>query len=79
MMKGYTDLASLPEDERIDVIGRSVMEQKLTVAFFVDSDPPEKADRYIQKLVERFPGICIKDKGPGPIPGVLVVKVGPPA
>jgi hypothetical protein len=72
-MEGYADIADLPEDERITIIGRQA-ERKI-VGFFVDDD--EKADRYIDKLIQRFKIRVIER-----VPNLLVkntvfVKVGP--
>jgi hypothetical protein len=50
-MKAFADLADLPEDERIRIIGQTA-EQGQRVGFFVDDDA--KADRYIQKLTSQF-------------------------
>lgn len=50
-MKTFADLADLPEDERIRIIGETA-EQGQRVGFFVDDDA--KADRYIEKLTKRF-------------------------
>ncbi len=72
----YRDIADLEEDDRIDMIGRKVEEQKKTVAFITDSDPG-KADRYIRKLLKRFPGIQVLDRIPGPVANTITVKVGP--
>jgi hypothetical protein len=57
MIKGFADLADLPEDDRITVIGQAVMDGN-QVAVPVDEEGPdgyEKADRYVKKLLERFP------------------------
>src|SRR4051794_22600592 len=71
-MKGYADLHNLSEDERIDFIGRSVMEgpassgdKPVMNAFVVDDHA--KADRYVQKLKQKFPGIRIIDRFDGPV------------
>lgn len=75
-MPDYLDIADADEDSRIDLIGRSVVESGKTVAFFTDADPG-KADRYIKKLTDRFPGLKILGRFNGPIAGVVTVKVGP--
>jgi hypothetical protein len=70
-MKGFADLADLPEDERIAIIAETAQTQ--IVGFFVDDDA--KADRYIRKLgtrvrvIERRPNFLVK--------GTVFVKVGP--
>jgi hypothetical protein len=53
------------------------MREKLVVGFVTDSDHG-KADRYIAKLTERFPGIRILWRGNGSVPNTVLVKVGPP-
>ncbi len=72
--KGFADLADLPEDDRIEIIGRNAM-QGQRVGFIVDDD--EKADRYIEKLTSRF-NVEVASRGPGPVEGhsilVIVVK-----
>lgn len=73
----YVELSGEPEDERIEVIGRVVMENNKTIAFMTDADPG-KADRYIKKLKQRFPGIRVIERLNGPTRGVVTVKVGPP-
>lgn len=73
----YADMGDFGEDERIETIGKTVMEKRMTVAFMTDSDPG-KADRYIAKLKAKFKGIRILDIMAGPISGVITVKVGPP-
>lgn len=45
-MKGYADLADLPEDDRIAIIGKVAATQ--ITAVFVDNDTI--ADRYVAKL-----------------------------
>ncbi len=75
-MPPYVDIASLEEDKRIDLIGHTVIEHQKTVAFITDSDPG-KADRYIRKLTERFPGLVVLEQFPGPVPNTIAVKVGP--
>ena len=73
----YVDLYALEEDARIDLIGRSVMEGKKTVGVLVE-DEPGKADRYITKLQEKFPGIRLEARAYGPIKGVVTLRFGPP-
>jgi hypothetical protein len=70
-MKGFADLADLPEDDRIAIIADAARTQ--IVGFFVDDE--DKADRYIRKLgdrvrvIERRPDVLVK--------GTVFVKVGP--
>lgn len=76
-MLNYKDIADKKEDDRISEIGETVMVQRKVVGFLTDQDIG-KADRYIAKLQERFPGIRIISRGTGPVSGVVWVKVGPP-
>lgn len=73
----YKDIADESEDERIRQIGEKVMHERLIVAFITD-DEAGKADRYIEKLTARFPGIRVIARFPGPVPETVSVKVGPP-
>lgn len=75
--EGYADLHGFDEDARIDLIGRTCVEGGKTVAFVVD-DVPDKPDRYVRKLLEKFPGIRVVSRGPGPVAGTYTVKVAPP-
>ena len=72
-MGKFRDLADLPEDERIIMIGEAAMTGK-TVAFVTDSDPG-KAERYITKLMTAFPKLEVISKSPGPVPDTITVKV----
>jgi hypothetical protein len=73
-MKGYADLADLPEDDRIALIGKAAMAGNV-VAVCVDDDPTDKADRYIAKLLKRFPQLEEVERFSGPIKGVTTIKV----
>ena len=73
----YKDIADEPEDERIRQIGEKVMRERLTVGVLTDSEPG-KAERYIAKLKERYPGIRVVYQGPGPVEDVTLIKVAPP-
>lgn len=79
-MTPYRDIADLSEDDRIQMIGEKTMKAGKVVGFFVDDDSlePGKADRYIQKLQERFPGIRVTHRGPGLVAGTTLIKVEPP-
>lgn len=74
----YADLADLDEDKRIEIIGRTVLDQRKTVAFVTDLDRG-KADRYIAKLLKRFPTIVIVGRFDGPVPNTVTVKCAPPS
>jgi len=76
-MKGYADLGPLDEGKRIETIGDAAMRLKKTVGFIVDNETI--ADRYIEKLKAKFPGIDVQRKLLNcPVKGVVTVKVGPP-
>jgi hypothetical protein len=72
----FADPHSLDEDSRIQAIGRAVIDGGKTVCFAVD---PENAERYISKLMRKFPGVEIIGTFKGLVPGTVTVKVGPPA
>lgn len=81
--KGYTDLADMDEDERIDVIGKTIMAQPVTstgepfvAGVVVDND--EKADRYLKKLAEKFPLIRLIERCPGPVENSVTMKLSGP-
>lgn len=74
-MDAYADLADLPEDARIEMIGEMAA-RGLLVGFVVEDD--EKADRYVGKLVDRFK-VRIVDRMPGPVKNTVLVRVGPVA
>jgi len=72
----YADLGGpqgLPEDQRIDLIGHRVVDHHEQVAFMVEDDA--KADRYVKKLLEKFPGVTVKQRGPGPAGTIAVILV----
>lgn len=72
-MKGYADLADLPEDDRIAIIGQTAMKGGV-IAFCVDADRG-KADRYMAKLLNLFPDLEEMERFSGPVPNVVTVKV----
>jgi hypothetical protein len=72
----YVDLYELEEDQRIDQIGHVVQDHGKTAAFITDADPG-KSQRYIRKLLAKFPGVEVISKHPGPVPNTVTVKVGP--
>lgn len=69
----FADLADLPEDERIAIIGKEAQAGK-RVAFVVED--AAKADRYIRKLLLDF-NVRVLERGPGPVKNTVYVKVGP--
>lgn len=69
-MTAYSDLASLPEDERIEIIGKACRAGKRT-AVFLERNLPDKIDRYIKKLSERYPDVELVDRQNGPTPRIV--------
>ena len=81
-MPPFLDLYLIEEDKRIELIGQTTYCDKHgaypSIAFLVDlegADGFEKADRYIGKLLARFPEIEIQLKVKGPTPGVVTIKI----
>lgn len=70
------DLHAVPEDERIRLIGETAMTGKV-VGFMVD-EGDGKPERYLEKLKQKFPTITVYSRQPGPVEGVVFIKVGPP-
>lgn len=73
-LKGYADVADLEEDKRITLIGETAMKSGGKIAFITDSDPG-KADRYIKKLLTRFPQLKVVDRFNGPVANTITVSV----
>lgn len=76
-MKAYSDLADLPEDERIRIIGNAALAGNVCGIALENDD--EKIRRYLAKLIERFPTLRHISTDPGPAPGTVIVRVGPEA
>ncbi len=74
-MKGYSDLADLPEDERIKIIGKAA--QAGNIVGVALEDDADKIARYIGKLTKRFPKVRHVSTDPGLVPGTVLVCVGP--
>ncbi len=72
-MPAFADLADLPEDERIRIIGETATHGHV-IAFIVDDN--EKADRYLRKL-EPY-RVRVIARGSGPVKGTIAVRIGPP-
>jgi len=70
----YVDLHTLTEDQRIDMIGHAAMDHNKAIAFVVEDK--HKANRYVAKLKDKFPGIVELMRFP--LAGQVAVKVGPP-
>lgn len=73
----FADISDHCEDERIRQIGQLAMGEKKVVGFITDKEKG-KAERYIRKLKERFPGIRVIHQGDGPVAETVLVKVAPP-
>jgi hypothetical protein len=71
-VKAFADLADLPEDERIRIIGQTA-EGGESVGFFVDDDA--KADRYIEKLTRQFRVQVVERKRNVLVNNTVFVKV----
>ncbi len=72
-MKAFADLADLPEDERIRIIGETAERNPgQRIGFVVDDEP--KADRYIKKLTTRF-RVSVITRGSGPVKDSYMVTV----
>lgn len=76
-MGKFRDVADLPEDERIAEIGKHCMALAAGKkgAFVVDDHPPEKVERYIRKLKERFPDLIVLKSMAGPGKGMISVII----
>jgi hydrogenase maturation factor HypF (carbamoyltransferase family) len=70
----YRDLHSLPEDERIKMIGKYCMEGN-KVGVILEKDD-EKIQRYIRKIQEHYPGVGVIEQVDGPVPSVVTLKFG---
>jgi len=76
----YTDVADLPEDERLRKTGLTVMENPGKIVGLVTDHGPEypgKAERYIAKLQEWFPDIQVVDTklNPGGIANTILIQL----
>lgn len=84
MIKGYTDLSHLSENDRITAIGRYVMAQPANTTdkpeiIGIALETKEKAERYQTKLLRKFPTIQIVDIAPGLVPGTVLLRISGPA
>lgn len=71
MAKAFADLADLPEDDRITIIGQTA-ERGQRVAFIVEDH--EKANRYIAKLTKRFQ-VSVAKRLDGPVKNTVSIIV----
>lgn len=72
-MKAFADLADLPEDDRIRIIGETAVQTGQRIGFVVDD--AVKADRYIEKLLRLFPALTVLSYGAGPVKDTVMVAV----
>lgn len=71
----FYDLARLPEDDRINMIG-SIAETAV-VGCMVDADDPVKRQRYIDKISKRFPKVRLISKTENGSGKLTILKFGP--
>ncbi len=77
-MKGYADLASLPENQRIEIIARCVADDKQTVAVALENDE-KKITRYERKLHSARPGLLEIECVGGLVPDTITLRIKPKA
>ena len=70
----YLDTADAPEDDRIELIGKTAMKATGTIAFIVD-DEPDKPERYIRKLLAKFPELEVDKQMRGPVKDAITVTI----
>lgn len=75
-MKGFADLADLPEDQRIAIIAATVADKQLTVAVALEDDA-KKIARYEKKIRAARPGLLDIERGPGLVPNTITLRVKP--
>lgn len=75
----YQDLGDLDENSRIDKIGHYITAHKKVVGFIVDKgeECEGKGDRYIKKLLEKFPEVKFIERADGPVKNSEIIIVGP--
>lgn len=74
-MPPFADLHSMPEDDRIALIGKIVTEQKKVIGVALEDDK-KKIERYITKMLTRWPGLVVESKTKL-TPGTVLIRVGP--
>lgn len=72
-MTQYRDIHGLPEDERIEAIG-SRAARGFVVGVVLERDEPEKIERYIRKVTDRFPSVTMLKRIEGPTPLVITLQ-----
>lgn len=83
MVKAYVDLHSLSDEQRIDVIGKTIMaapkgsaDQPVMVGVVVDN--PAKAARYIAMMKNQFPSVRVIDQQPMGVAETVAIRFGEP-
>lgn len=86
-LKGYADISDRKEDDRIDIIGKTIMdnyrdhqgEKPFQCAVCVDYDGTgDKGTRYHNKIMKKFPQIRLIGRHAGPSAGVETLILGGP-
>lgn len=72
-LKGYADLADLPEDERIKIACEAALTGEV-VGVVVDKEQ-DKIDRYIRKILKHSKALKISKRGDGPVKGTYLIVV----
>lgn len=75
-MPYYVDGFEMSEDSRIEVIGKAV-EAGQTVAVVLERDNAAKIERYIRKVLSRYPVAAVLKRFNGPTSKAITVKFGP--
>ena len=77
----FADVADFAEDERIEMIGKAAYTPKdggyPKVAFVVDcgGEYAGKGDRYVSKLLAKYPELQVMSRGNGPANGMETIIV----
>lgn len=71
----YQDMGDFPEDVRIARIGETAEARPGKIIGFVTDADPGKADRYVSKLLTRFPSLEVVGRFKGPVKGTVTVQV----
>lgn len=75
-MKAYADLASLPENARIEIIAQCVADEKQTVAVALEKDA-KKIARYTGKIHAARPGLIEIEQLAGMVPNTVTLRLTP--
>jgi hypothetical protein len=75
-MKGYADLADLPENKRIAIIAKCVADDRQTVAVALEDDE-KKVSRYERKLHAARPGLLEIERVGGLVPNTVTLRIKP--